>query len=176
MEAVAAGDEVAGDLAGLARSREGDARPRAVEIVDRGLLGLEQDRPVIGEPPGDQVLHHFLLAIDGDCLAAGQLPEVEAVPMLADLDLDALMHEAFALEPRIEAGFPQGIDAALLEHAGAHPVLHIGAAARLDDDRSDALKMQEMRQQQSRWTRPYDADLRALAHHLLPPPLARVMA
>ena len=84
--------------------------------------------------------------------------------MLADLDLDAFDARGLRAKPAIEAGFTQNVDAALLEHARAHAFFDVGAASCLDHDRFDAVQVQEMRQQQSRRTRPDDADLCAFAH------------
>src|SRR4029078_11994566 len=55
MEAVAAGDELAFDPLGLAVVPEADGRRAAVEIMDAGVLDLEQDRAAVGEPLRDHV-------------------------------------------------------------------------------------------------------------------------
>ena len=53
----------------------------------------------------------------------------------------------------------QQIDGALLEHARPHPIDHVLAAAVLDDDRIDAVQMQQLAEQQPGRTRADDADL-----------------
>ncbi len=67
VEAIAAGDEVAFQhllcAAGIA---EAHARRRAVDAVQGDVLHFETDRPAGRDAGGDQVLHHFLLAVDGD--------------------------------------------------------------------------------------------------------------
>ena len=41
----------------------------AVKSWTLDVLDLEQDLPAVGEALRDQVLHHLLLAVDGDALA-----------------------------------------------------------------------------------------------------------
>ena len=48
----------------------------------------------------------------------------------------------------------------MLQHACAHAVLDVIAAARLDDDGLDALEMEQMRKQQPGRPGADDADLR----------------
>ena len=69
MEAVAAADEVAGELLGATLMMKTDFRRLAVKIVDADVGRLEQNLSAIGQPPRDQVFHNFLLAIDGHALA-----------------------------------------------------------------------------------------------------------
>ncbi len=49
-----------------------------VEVMDAHIGHLEQDLTAIGEPARDQILHHFLLAVDGDPLA-DQIAEADVV-------------------------------------------------------------------------------------------------
>ena len=73
MEPVAAGDEIAVDLLRPALVREADLRPLRCQIVDADAIDLEQQRPAVGEPPRHQILHHLLLAVDGDALVRSAL-------------------------------------------------------------------------------------------------------
>ena len=76
-----------------------------------------------------------------------------------EADVDRLVDHAFAPQPLIEAKFVHQVDRALLQHAGAHAILHIGAAARLEHDAIDALAIEKMREKQARRTRADDGDL-----------------
>ena len=79
--------------------------------------------------------------------------------LAAEADVDRLVDHAFAPQPLIEAELAHQVDRALLQHAGAHAVLHIGAAARLEHDAVDAFAVEKMREKQARRTRADDGDL-----------------
>ncbi len=97
---------------------------------------------------GDQVAHHLVLAVDGDRAAARQRRQVDAVPLAREQQLDAVMHQPLAAHALAEPGFVERVDGALLQHAGADPVLAILARARLDQHRVDALQAKKMGKQQ----------------------------
>ncbi len=78
-----------------------------------------------------------------------------------EAEIDAVVHQSLAAHPGVDAGLAQQIDRALLEHAGTNPALDIVARAPLEDHGLDAALVQELREQQPRWTRPHDADLGA---------------
>ncbi len=111
----------------------------------------------------DQILHHFALAVDRDRPATRQLGHVDVVPLSSESEVEAVVAQAFAPEPRAHADLVQQIDRALFEHAGAHAFDHIVAVAVLEDDRIDALQVQQLPQQQPRRPGADDADLGARA-------------
>ena len=143
-----------------------DARLAAVEIVDRDVLRLEVNLPALGEAQGDHVLHHLVLPVDGDRAAAGQVFAIDPVAAAGEADLDAPVNQALAPQALAEASLDQGFDGDLFEHAGPDPALHMSAAARLENDRIDALQMQKSRQQEPGWPGADDADL--CARHVSP--------
>jgi hypothetical protein len=159
VEAVAAGDIVAGQLAGLAGLREGDPGPLAADVVEGHVAHLEKDRVALGQPQGDQVLDHLLLTVDGDRPAAGQLEHVDAVALVGELEVHAVVGEALAGQALAGADGVEQLDAALLQHAGAHAPLDIGAVAVLQHQRLDAPLAQQVGQGQARRPRPDDRDL-----------------
>ena len=117
--AVAAGDEVAGELLCLALlGGEADLGAGAGDVVDRLDLGLEMDLPAGLQPELDQILQHLVLGIDGDHPAVGELLQVDAVVAAQKADVEAVMDEAFALQPVAGADLGHQVDRALLEHAG----------------------------------------------------------
>ncbi len=59
------------------------------------------------------------------------------------------MRMALAIHARAEADLAQQFDAAGLQHAGANPRQHIGAALPFQHDAVDAVAMEDMRQQQA---------------------------
>ena len=79
---------------------------------------------------------------------------------VAEADVDRLVDHAFAAQPLIEPKLGHQVDGALLQHAGAHAVFHIGAAARFEHDAVDALAIEQMREEEARGPRADDSDLR----------------
>ena len=112
----------------------------------------------------DQVLHDLLLAVDGDALP-GELREVDAVALAVELQVDRVVHGAFGQHAPAHAAVAQQVGRPLLEHAGPHAGLDVGAGAAFDDDAPDPRQMQQVRQHQARRAGADDADLRARAGH-----------
>ncbi len=159
VKAVAAGDEVAGQLVLRAVQAIADARLAAVDIVDRDVRRLETDLSVLGEAQGDHVLHRLVLTVDRDRAAAGQVFKIDPVAAAGEANFDAPVDQALAPQAFAEPRLDQGFDGDLLQHAGPDPALHVSAAARLENDRFDALQMQKPRQQEPGWPGADDADL-----------------
>ena len=72
-----------------------DARALALEVVERDVLDLEEQRAAALQARGDQVLDDLGLAVDHDRLA-GQLVEGDPVALAARLQLDARVDEPLA--------------------------------------------------------------------------------
>ena len=130
--------------------------------MDADTVDLEQQRPAIGEPALHQILHHFLLAVDGDALVHQRL-EIDTVQLAIDADIDAVVENAFAFHALADAQLGQQIGGPMLDQAGADAVLDVIAAAVLDDDGLDAGKMQQPRQHQPGRPCSDNADLRTHA-------------
>ena len=86
---------------------------------------------------GDEVLDDLVLPVHGDGLP-GQGLEVDAVALVLEEQLDALVHHPFAVQPIGQPGLGEQIDGPVLEDAGPDTVLDVFAGAVLDDDRLDA--------------------------------------
>ena len=100
----------------------------------RDVVDLEVERRAALETGCDQVLDDLGLAVDHDRAAAGQVAERDAVALAVELQLDPVVDDAFALACRSPTpASTQEVDRALLEHAGADPVLDVVAAAALED-------------------------------------------
>ena len=160
MEAVAAGDEVAGDLALEAVRAVADRGALADQVVDGNVPCLEDDDAARSEMRRREVLHHLLLAVDNDPLAR-EVGEVDPVCPPSELELDTVMDEPFPVHPLADAGLPQDLDRAVLQHAGPDAPLDPGAALALDDDRVDAGEVEQAREEKSGGACPDDADLGA---------------
>jgi hypothetical protein len=59
----------------------------------------------------------------------------------AEAQFDPVMKKPFSLEPFSDACFDEQINCALFEQASSYALFAILAAARLDNDRLDALEM-----------------------------------
>ncbi len=143
MEAVAAGDEIALDLVIAPVVVIAHAGMR-VEAVQAHVVGLEDCLRSGGRARVDQVLRHLGLAIDHDSLPSGQRREIDAVPRAAEENIESLVDQTFAVQPRTDAGVIEHLDRPLLEHPGANAAEHVLAAAAFDDDRVDAGEMQQL--------------------------------
>ena len=158
MEAIAASDVVADQFAFEACHLVAEARAIALDVVDRDVCCLPDDRTIPGKPRGNQVPGHFGLAVDGDGLA-GQLAEVDTQAPAVGGDLDAVMHKPVAMQPLGDAGLFQKFDRALLQHAGAHACLDIVTRPRFEDHAVDAVQLQQAGEQKPCRSGADDADL-----------------
>src|SRR3569623_2823025 len=64
--------------------------------------------------------------------------EVHPMHLAAKGDVDALVHQPVAMQPRSTADLVEQVDRALLENAGTDTAHHVLGAAALDDDIVDA--------------------------------------
>ena len=159
VEAIAARHIVAGQHGLVTVLAVVDRGAITVEAGDGGCLRLEMDRDAGGEIHRDHVLHCFLLPVDIDA-AAGQRVDVDAMALALEDEFDAVMHHGFAMQTLAHAGFGDEIHRALLEQAGAHAALHIGAAARFQHHAGNPGEMQKPCEQESCGTCANDSDLR----------------
>jgi hypothetical protein len=104
-----------------------------------------------------------VLAVDGDHATISQLAQRDAVALTAELEIDAVVHEPFAVHAGAEPEGPEQIDGSLLEHAGAQASLDVRTIATFDDDRLDAVGMEDVREREAGGTGPDDRDLRTLS-------------
>jgi hypothetical protein len=130
-----------------------------VDVMNASGFGLEEDPPSSAKPRRDQILDHFMLRVDGDGLAASQLRQIDAMANTAEAQLDAAVHQTFALQPAADAGLSEQIHGPLFENAGPDALLRVFAAAALEDDRVNSLQMEQVRERQSGGTCADDSDL-----------------
>src|SRR5215210_159780 len=164
VEAVAAGDRVAAELLLHPLVCETDTRLVRVDVVQRDVVDLEEQRAAGVQPGRDQVLDHLLLAVDRDRPPLGELLEGDPVALAVEAELDALVDETLAVKPVGEAKLGEQIDCALLEDARPDPLLHVFPTAVLEHHALDPLSPEEMREDQAGRTGAHDADLGARAH------------
>ena len=146
---------------GLAVAPKADRGRRAGEAVHAHVFGGEKNPPARAQPCVGQVFDDLVLTVDGDRFSAGQCEQVDTVAAPPKAQFKSAMDQALAPEALADPRFVHQVDGALLEHAGAHALLDVLAAAILDHHGFDAGAMQQMREHQSRRPRPDYSDLRA---------------
>ena len=140
---------------------EADFGRVAIEIVQADVVRLI-DRLQAERVTGvDQVARHLGLAVDRHGFAAAGRLQIDAVPRAAKGHLEPAMDQAFKMQPSGDADRLQKADRALLEHAGANARQHVGAILALENDRIDAVGVQQLPEQQPGRPGADDGDLRA---------------
>ena len=81
--------------------------------------------------------------------------------LAAEAQLDAVVGETLPLQAPADAHLDQEVRRPLLEHAGTDASFDVLAVAVLEDDRFDALEVEEMPEHEARRARADDSDLRA---------------
>ena len=82
-----------------------------VEIVDAGVRDFEMDLAAGGESRIGEIFHDFVLRVDGDAFAAGEVREIDVVGAAVEAEIHSVMHQAFARSraprPRFVAAGPR---------------------------------------------------------------------
>ena len=151
MEPVAARDHVAFELVVAALVPVADERPLGLEVVHRDVRRVEVESSTGLQAQADQVLDDLGLTVDDDRASVREVAQRDAVPLARELHLDAMMHEALALQAFASAGLDEEVDDRLLEDAGADACLDVLAAPVFQDHRVDALEVQEVSEGESCW-------------------------
>ena len=159
--AVTPGDGVALELVLSALVPKADSRPLRLEIVNRDVGHLEEQREIRVEPREDQILDDLGLAVDRDRSAAGELAERNAMALAVELELDAVVDDPLPLQAVADTGVDEEVRRALLEHTGADTMLDVVSAAVLEHDGLDAFAVKEVREHQPGGTGADDRDLGA---------------
>jgi hypothetical protein len=117
--------------------------------MNAGGFGFEQDLSSGAEARRDQIFDHFLLRIDGDGLAAGQIRQIDAVAGAAEAELDTSVHKTFSSQAIADAGLSEQVDGPLFENTGADALFGVFAAATFEDDGFNSLQVEQVRKRQS---------------------------
>ena len=80
--------------------------------------------------------------------------------MPVELEVDTVVHDPLSREPLPDADVAEKVGVPLLDHARADPLLAVLAAARLEDDRLDALDLEDAGEREPGRPRADDPDLR----------------
>ena len=162
VKAIAAGDEVAVDVALGVLATEADSGRGGIEIVNADGGCFKDDQARGTEAGFDQIFDHLLLAVHGDG-ASDEFGEIDAMAAVAETELDAVVNEAFTLEACAYTGFDEKGGARVFQHTGADSALNVRAAAILYHHGFDALEVKKVREEQTGGSCADDADLGANA-------------
>src|ERR1700730_7286828 len=116
VRAVAARHELTAEGCLFAVAAVRDARVIILDALDRRCFSLEPDLAAVRQALLDQVLDHFLLAIDGNA-PTGQLAEVDAMLLAGEAQPDAVVRQALPLHAIAHAGRGEEIGRSLFEDA-----------------------------------------------------------
>jgi hypothetical protein len=148
VKSVAPGNVVAVDLLRPTFVPEADLRFLRLQVMHRDVIDLEQQRSSVSQAAGDQILHDLLLAVDGHPFVHQGL-EIDAMEVAVDADVDPPMQHALALQALAYSYISKQVGSPMLDQSRADSVLDIIAAAIFDDDRFNALQMQQSCQHQT---------------------------
>ena len=158
---VGADHNIRDDLEGFARGGGADdARLVALGVLDGCRGVLEQRRDAVSNARGDEVFEHLVLRVEVHRLA-DELLEVEAVRPAIEVELDAVVLHALAVDAIGDARLGEHLGGRRLDDARLDGALDVFAAARVDDDGVDAGLAEQVGEQQSGGASPENADLGA---------------
>ena len=123
VETVAPSDEIAFHLMAGPAVLIMDLRSGFV-VLNTQRLRCKMDRRAVSDSRRDQVLHDFLLRVNGDGLA-DQVCEIDAMASAIEPQLHSLVLQALAFQALAHSTAAQQLDCALFENAGTHPRLDI---------------------------------------------------
>ena len=138
---------------------EANLRQLHIEVSNADVVDLEPQRLAGRDARVDQILDDFVLSVDRDGAAAGQLRERNAMALAAERHVNPFVPQPFAREAVAEADLVHQIDGALLEHARADALDHMLLAAIFEDERMDAPQVEKVAEHQPCRTAADDADL-----------------
>ena len=96
VRSVAPRDEIARHLVREPIVLEADLRQARIKISNADVVDLEEQGPIGRVARADQILHHFVLPVDCDGAAAGQVRQRNPVALAAERDVDAFVPQPFA--------------------------------------------------------------------------------
>ena len=131
-------------------------------LLQLGHLGVGdlELNPGAGRQPGlDQILDDLGLGVNRYPATAGQVTEIEVVPLPLELQVDTAVLETFGVHSHPEADRAEQLDRPGFEQPGPLSRLAVGPAAVLDHDRVDAAQRKQMGKEQAGRTGSDNTDL-----------------
>src|ERR1700744_2254800 len=167
MKAVPPCDVVTLNLIRVAVLVHTNRRPGPIYIVKRYFAAFETYIPSICQAKGNQILHHFVLSIDGHVLAR-EFHERNSVQQAIRSQVDAFMAQAFAVETVAGARLAQHLNTGVFQHPGPDSLLAVIAGLCFENDGADAFEVKQVRKHQAGRPRSYDPYLGLKAAHRFP--------
>ena len=127
---------------------EGDGWAVAPDSVDRCVADPVVDLLTGRLTRSPEVLRDLRLAVEPDA-ATDEVDEVEVVPFVRPLEVDAPVLLALAVDPVTQADPVEHLDGRALQDARPDPGLDVVPGARLDDHRVDASLREEVREEEA---------------------------
>src|SRR5262245_1229859 len=143
MKSVTAGNDITPQFVRFPIDGEPDGRLSRIEVVHAYIADLKEKRPARCGTSGDQVLHDLVLPVHRNA-PARQRRHVDPAPLSTHVDVDAVVRQAFTLQPLANAALDQEVDGTLLQHPGTDAVDHVFLAAVFDNDRIDPGEMEKV--------------------------------
>ncbi len=159
VKTIAAGDEVAREFFGRAIFAVVNRRALGIEVVNGEIIHFEHNLSAGIETRLDQILHHFLLRIHRDGAAVGQLSHIDAVTASAEAEPYSFMPQSFPLQARANPGFDHQVHRALFQHTGPNTIFNVLAAAAFQNNRLNAVQVQQVGKHQAGRSGPDNTDL-----------------
>ena len=126
---------------------ERDIRCAGGDVVQGHFGRLVTHIATFGVAGGAKVALDFRLPVDGDRLP-GQTLQVDTMRTASEGQLEAPVHQTFALQPFANARLVQQGDSTRLQQARANARSYVFASALFQHYRGNALSVQQLRQQQ----------------------------
>src|ERR1700722_6404002 len=102
----------------------------------REIVDLENNLSAGADARLHQIPHHLLLRVDGDRAPTSQFGQMDAVTPATETEPNPIVPQSLTPQTIADAGVDHQIHRALLQHACAHAVLDILAAAALQNHRT----------------------------------------
>src|SRR5690554_3869027 len=101
-----------------------DHRSRGVNVVDAGGLSLEMNLTTFRDSSGDEVLHHFLLAVDSNA-PPREIGHGNAMALPLEPQLYAVVYQPLTVQALRKPKLTQQVHGAVLQHTGPDALLHV---------------------------------------------------
>src|ERR1700722_9498621 len=158
MKAIASGDVITGDDIDVALFLHTNPGSAPLEVVQRNLATFKTHITTVAQTAGNQVLHNFLLAVNGDGFA-GEFNERNTMKPAVQTQLNALVTKAFPFQAFSDSGIAQHFYTGMLQNSRTNAFLAIAAILCFQYDRCDSMLVQQMRQHQAGRPSANDSDL-----------------
>src|SRR5271166_6424565 len=161
---VAAGDEIAGERAGLSVLLVNHLWRGPGDVLEADALRLIDDQSAVALAHAVELLGDRCLTVRNHRLAAMRSGVHQEGLAILPRDPAAVVDVAFPVHPLPDAGVAQKLDRAVFQDAGANSLQDMRLGLPLEHDAVDAAEMQHVGQEEARRPPADDRNLGALLH------------